>query len=169
MNSTLKMAMVTMLGCNKHVLSAVEGRSALHHNIRRNARRLLRSTALILSGLMAAPPTHAEQLGRLFFTPQQRAQFDYNYSRETRQDINEYGLMLNGIVQKHGGKSTAWINGVPQSVAGGDELNPESMPVTLPGQSKPIKLKVGQRALQNPSTMQSTLKPDMSKQDTRQP
>src|SRR5450759_3690154 len=65
--------------------------------------------------LMLPAAANAEELGRLFFTPEQRAQMDYNYAREARPDSNARALELNGIVQMHGGKRTAWINGVPQT------------------------------------------------------
>lgn len=111
-------------------------------------------------------PASAEGLGRLFFTPEQRAQLDYTFSRVTRSDNNDRGgVLLNGIVQKQGGKRTAWINGVPQIVGISDEKSPESMPLTIPGQTKPIKVKVGQRVMVNPSASTDTTKPDSPKQD----
>jgi hypothetical protein len=114
--------------------------------------------------LMTSPLAHAEQLGRLFFTPAQRAQMDYNYVQNTQPNDNVNAVMLNGIVQMQGGKRTAWINGVPQSVGHSDDKTPDSMPVPLPGQNKSIKLKVGQRVLLNPSA-----NPDSTKQDEPKP
>ena len=128
---------------------------------------LIRPTALLFLGLIATPPANAEQLDRLFFTPAQRAQLDHNYAREARSDNNnDRALTLNGIVQMHGGKRTAWINGVPQTVGLSDERSPESVPVPLPGQNKSVKLKVGQRVLLSPSANTGTAKPDSPKQDT---
>jgi hypothetical protein len=114
--------------------------------------------------LMASPVAHAEQLGRLFFTPAQRAQMDYNYAQNVRPGDNVNALTLNGIVQMQGGKRTAWINGVPQSVGRSDDKAPESVPVALPGQNKSVKLKVGQRVLLNPSA-----NPDSARQDESKP
>ena len=113
---------------------------------------------LIASILIAAPFANAGELGRLFFTPEQRQQLDYNYAREARPDNNNT-LMLNGIVQRNGGKRTAWINGVPQAVGRSDENMPESVPVRVPGKNKSVKLKVGQRVLLDPS-----VNPDAAKQ-----
>ena len=113
---------------------------------------LIRPTALLFLGLIATPPANAEQLDRLFFTPAQRAQLDHNYAREARSDNNnDRTLTLNGIVQKHGGKRTAWINGVPQQAGSSDDKTPESLPLTVPGLSKPVKVKVGQKVLINPA------------------
>lgn len=114
---------------------------------------------LCVIGLLAANTASAKELGRLFFTPEQRAQLDYRYAREMRPDNSGHGMILNGIVQRHGGKRTAWINGVPQTAGNSDEKAPESMPVTLPGQTKPVKVKVGQRIQLNPSASTDTAKP----------
>ena len=81
--------------------------------------------------LMASSFAHAEELGRLFFSPAQRAQMDYNFARNVRPNDNVNALMLNGIVQMQGGKRTAWINGVPQPVGHSDDKAPESQPVAL--------------------------------------
>jgi hypothetical protein len=128
----------------------------------------MRSTlkiGLLAFVLSASTLTNAEEIGRLFFTPEQRTQLDYSYAREARPDRNDHALMLNGIVQKHGGKRTAWINGVPQPAGSSDEKTPESMSVPVPGQTKTVKLKVGQHILLNPSIVPDTAKPDVPKQD----
>jgi hypothetical protein len=117
-------------------------------------------------GLTASTLASAEELGRLFYTPEQRAQLDYNYAQGADSTNNSSTLMLNGIVQKHGGKRTAWINGVPQPAGASDEKTPESLSVPLPGQSKSVKLKVGQRVLLSPSANPDTTKPDTPKPDT---
>jgi hypothetical protein len=114
--------------------------------------------------LMTSSFAHAEELGRLFFSPAQRAQMDYNYAQNVRPDGNVNALTLNGIVQMQGGKRTAWINGVPQPVGRSDDKAPESVPVALPGQNKSVKLKVGQRVLLNPSA-----NPDPAKQNEPKP
>lgn len=118
-------------------------------------------------GLMLPAAVNAEELGRLFFTPEQRAQMDYSYAREARTDDNVRTIELNGIVQMHGGKRTAWINGVPQAVGPSDERTPESVPVQLPGQKKSVKLKVGQRVLLNPISNPDTTEPATATQDKR--
>ena len=102
--------------------------------------------------LMVTIHANAEELGRLFFTPEQRKQLDYSYAQEISSGSYSNALTLNGIVQKHGGKRTAWINGVPQAVGRSDEKSPESVAVPLPGQNKSVKLKVGQRVLLNPGS-----------------
>lgn len=57
----------------------------------------------------------AESLGRLFFTPQQRAALDrqrtLNRSFIANASADETSLTLNGEVSRSGGRSTRWING----------------------------------------------------------
>ncbi|HUV99580.1 MAG TPA: hypothetical protein VMV88_05420, partial [Gallionella sp.] len=66
-------------------------------------------------GLTTSTLAGAAELGRIFFTPEQRAQLDYSYAQGADSDNNNSRvLILNGIVQQHGGKRTVWINGVPQ-------------------------------------------------------
>ena len=56
-----------------------------------------------------------EPLGRLFFTPQQRAALDrqrqLNPSFNPNAADNETSQTLNGEVRRSGGRSTRWING----------------------------------------------------------
>lgn len=101
--------------------------------------------------LIAAPLTYAEPLGRLFFTPDQRAQLEYNKAQSSDPGDNRRVLIVNGIVQKHGGERTVWINGTPQIAGKSDERAPESVPVSVPGQSQSVKAKVGQKILINPA------------------
>ena len=111
-------------------------------------------------GLTASTLASAEELGRLFYTPEQRAQLDYNYAQGADSTNNSSTLMLNGIVQKHGGKRTIWINGIPQQAGASNERSPDSVPVAVPGEHKSVKLKVGQRVLLNPSSSPDAIKPD---------
>jgi len=106
---------------------------------------------LCASGLIAATLVSAEPLGRLFFTPEQRAQLEYSKPQNNDSAGSSRGLTVNGIVQRHGGKRTVWINGVPRQAGNSDERAPESLPVAVPGLSKPVKVKVGQKVLVNPA------------------
>jgi hypothetical protein len=112
----------------------------------------LLKTGLFILALTSITIASAAELGRLFFTPEQRAQLDRGIPQEKSQDDAnlERTLTINGIVQRDGGKRTAWINGVPQVTGDSDQQTPDSMQVAIPGQSKPIKLKVGQKVLINP-------------------
>ena len=112
----------------------------------------------LLLALSTATSTQAGSLGRLFFTPEQRAQLEYKRVHNatvaagsgvatTEESGTSSVLTVNGIVQKKGGARTVWINGKAQNAGSSDEHNPESLPVSVPGQSRPVKLKVGQKLI----------------------
>ncbi len=112
---------------------------------------LLKIAALSLT-LASVPAACAEELGRLFFTPAQRTQQDYSKFQEGDAESNSRSLTVNGIVQKHGGARTAWINGVPRLAGQSDENHPGSLPVTVPSQTtKPVTVKVGQKVNIDPA------------------
>ena len=110
-------------------------------------------TFMLLLGL--SQYAQAQGLGRLFFSPQQRAQLDYQQGQNATYDNGNHsapgGLIVNGIVQKDGGSRTIWINGVPQDAGNSDERHPDSAPVSVPGRSKPVRIKAGQRLLPDES------------------
>jgi hypothetical protein len=125
--------------------------------------RSILGIGLCALAVTVSAPSYSEALGRLFFTPEQRKQLDYNYAQGATSDNFSNAVTLNGIVQKHGGKRTAWINGVPQEVGHSDEQSPESVPVTLPGRNRTVKLKVGQRVLLGPpANPETTAAPNQS-------
>ena len=101
---------------------------------------------ILLFATFFVSSTQADNLGRLFFTPEQRAQLDYNHARNgTGDDASTSELMVNGIVQQHAGTRTIWLNGTSQkSLSQGD---PAAEAVLLPGKSQTIKIKVGQKLL----------------------
>jgi len=80
--------------------------------------RLLVSLSLMLLCLGARPAAAAEELGRLFMTPQQRQDLDRrrttNRAEEEVPQIREGPLTLDGHVQRSSGKTATWINGIPQ-------------------------------------------------------
>lgn len=104
----------------------------------------------LLLALFACQTAAADELGRLFFTPEQRAELDQEHAQHA-DSSTDYGygtvLTVNGVVQRDGGARTVWINGVPQAAGKSDPKNPASVPVAVPGQSEPVKVKVGQKLL----------------------
>jgi hypothetical protein len=108
----------------------------------------LLTLSAILLGCVAIPAAQASTLGRLFFTPQQRVQLEHDRTMKTTPPAAASSVLtVNGIVQHKGGARTVWINGIAQDAGNSDEHAPESLPVSVPGQSRTIKLKVGQRLL----------------------
>ena len=105
---------------------------------------LLLSIVMLL-GSSCITTAHADPLGRLFFTPEQRNQLDREHARNAVADGRTSSVLtVNGIVQKQGGARTVWINGVPQSTANNSERSPTTQTVTVPGKSRPMKVKVGE-------------------------
>jgi len=116
----------------------------------RSVMRILFFSGFFSIVLLVSINAQSAQLGRLFFTPEQRAQLDYDYQRQGMPESSSNSVILNGIVQEHGGKRTAWINGIAQEAGNSDERSPESMPVSIPGKDGRVKIKVGQKLMAAP-------------------
>lgn len=61
-------------------------------------------------------PAQEVNLGRLFFTPEQRARMDQQRLRGIDPNLqaeNGGSVTLNGLVTRSSGRSTAWLNGIP--------------------------------------------------------
>ncbi len=103
-------------------------------------------TPLLMAAVGAPVPAAAdENIGRLFFTPQQRQDLDRRRQanvQETATSANSL-VTVNGQVSRSLGKTTVWINGVPQE----NTRKPrDPAQVTLPGSEgeASVTLKVGQ-------------------------
>jgi hypothetical protein len=115
--------------------------------------------AAILAGLLgatAASGAAAQELGRLFFTPEQRTALD---ARRKARVLDKPAATpqaespvtrVNGVVQRAGGKSTVWVNGeaIPDSPQAGAQGAPRPAGggrVSVPGEgSKGIDMRVGE-------------------------
>lgn len=127
----------------------------------------MKSGAWLLIMLMAIPGFAGaqEKLGRLFFTPAERASLDRQRklagdlaSRPTvkkevvgpRTAAPPKMVTLNGIVRRSDGETTIWVNNQPMHEDFGEvEVSPgsitrEGIAVQLPGIDRRVKLKVGQ-------------------------
>jgi hypothetical protein len=107
------------------------------------ARRVFAGAFLlgVATGQVAAQDT----LGRLFFTEQQRQDLDRRRQANIREGavIVDSFVTINGQVSRSSGRSTTWINGVPQESA---RKPPDPARVTVPGgEGAPsVSLKIGQ-------------------------
>lgn len=76
-------------------------------------------TPLVLLAALAAPAAApADDVGRLFFTPQQRQELDRRRNtneKESSDTVVERSVTVNGQVTRSSGRSTTWVNGVPQN------------------------------------------------------
>ncbi len=110
--------------------------------------RPLTSLALMLFCLAAPAVAAAEELGRLFFTPEQRQDLDRRRATDRTEveappQIKEGPLTLDGHIQRSSGKSATWINGVPQYDSHGGR-DPARVTVVPNADEPGISLKVGQ-------------------------
>ncbi len=122
--------------------------------------RPLISFALMLLYLAAPAAAAAEELGRLFLTPQQRQDLDRrratNRAEEEAPQIREGPLTLEGHVQRSSGRTTTWINGAPQYDSHASR-DPARLTV-VPNQGEPgVSLKIGQIYERMSGTMRDNL------------
>ena len=107
------------------------------------SKRLFAATFLL--GVATGQVAAQENLGRLFFTEQQRQDLDRRRQANIRETavIVESSVTVNGQVSRSSGRSTTWLNGVPRDNAR-RPLDPAR--VTLPGgEGAPsVNLKIGQ-------------------------
>jgi len=101
--------------------------------------------AAFLFGLAPRPAAAYENLGRLFLTPQQRQDLDRRRQANVQESATtgDGQVTVNGQVSRSSGRTTVWINGVPQE----NTRQPrDPARVTLPGrEGEPtVSLKVGQ-------------------------
>lgn len=95
----------------------------------------LATLAALLAGLLTSTGARAQELGRLFFTPEQRAALDAR--RKARVPDKPAATAqaespitrINGAVQRSGGRSTVWVNGeaIPEGAQpGGPQIAPRA-------------------------------------------
>jgi hypothetical protein len=91
--------------------------------------------AVMLAGLLVTAGAGAQELGRLFFTPEQRAALDARRKARVPDkpaaaaQVESPVTRINGAVQRSGGKSTVWVNGetIPEGAQpGGPQVSPRA-------------------------------------------
>jgi len=83
----------------------------------RMAARAMLALALAAGASLSAPrPAAADELGRLFYTPQQRQELDRRRASnvQEKEAVVEGSVTVSGNVVRSSGKTTTWVNGVPQ-------------------------------------------------------
>jgi len=107
--------------------------------------RLARLFLVVLLGLGPLAAAAQENLGRLFLMPQQRQDLDRRRQANIQEAaaVTESLVTVNGQVSRSSGKSTTWINGVPQESARKPQ---DPARATLSGaEGKPsVSVKIGQ-------------------------
>lgn len=120
------------------------------------------SFLMVFGSLMLAPLSGVadEGLGRLFYTPDQRARMDVARQHERSIKIDEEesapqsaDIQLNGVITRSDGKSTLWINNKVHSgdlsqqgvELGSDKRGRASqVRIAIPSTRRSVPLKVGQ-------------------------
>lgn len=118
---------------------------------------------LFCTAVVAGPVAAEEKLGRLFFTPAERAALDAQRKLAgdmANRPVRKYDegpkapppkmLTLNGVLRRSDGETTIWVNGQAVHERFGDvdvmpgSISREAVAVQLPGSGRRVKLKVGQ-------------------------
>lgn len=122
-------------------------------------RPAVRSTILagVLGAAVATGDALAQELGRLFFTPEQRDALDARRKARVPDkpaatpQAESPVTRVNGIVQRSGGKSTVWVNGdaIPESSQAASQGAPRPagagrVSVPLGEGSKGLDMRVGE-------------------------
>jgi hypothetical protein len=106
--------------------------------------------AILVLALLAPSVTLAQDLGRLFFTPEQRETFDAR--RKARMPDKPAAAVVaspttrvDGFVKRSGGPSTVWVNGeaLPEGSGDAPRIAP-SLSVTLGEGGRRTALKPGE-------------------------
>jgi hypothetical protein len=140
---------------------------------------MMARVALIIALLFAGGIATAAELGRMFFTPAQRAALDAARKQNIRVEIgNEeeerapaapaaaaplpQTVRFNGMIQRSDGKSTVWLNNKPvtgENAAGlnvSTSRNDTRVRVSRPDGGRAMDLKVGQTAEMVSGTIEET-------------
>jgi len=116
---------------------------------------MTRTVLVLLAAALAASPARAEQLGRLFFTAEQRAALDARRNAHVPDNpsaptATSPVTRVDGYVKRSQGPSTVWINGetVPATGSGSARIDERSgegrVTIDAPeGRNRP-RLKPGQ-------------------------
>lgn len=120
--------------------------------------RRLNLLAVFAIGLASASSAYANELGRLFFTPDQRAALDrVRFAPPPKEPEPKPvavvappavvppplpPVVMNGLVTRSSGRSTTWVNGVEQH----DALRPAGASASVPigTTNRRVQLKVGE-------------------------
>ncbi|MEI6724077.1 MAG: hypothetical protein WCO67_25220 [Betaproteobacteria bacterium] len=118
---------------------------------------IARTILYMAAGFSLAMPVYAEDLGRLFFTPEQRGALDARRKaripdKPTAVVVESPVTRIDGVVSRRGGQSTTWVNGEavpegsqPEGLRVRPKRNDNSRIVVNIGETESeVDLKIGQ-------------------------
>ncbi len=107
-----------------------------------------------LALLVPAPAADAQELGRLFFTPERRATLERQrtFNVQEAQTLQGTIMSLDGVVYRSSGKTTVWINRQDQNEGDSARTGVSAVvssrkpgsALLAPGEEAPAELKVGE-------------------------
>jgi len=142
-------------------------RAIVDHSDTGNGRAMKRVLLLLL--VVHAGIAAGDDIGRLFFTPAQRATLDNARKQNVHTEVGNdnpdqavplpQNLIVNGVVRRSDGKNTVWVNGRPVTDRQSNGVNviPDKnnrVRVTVPDSGRSVDLKAGQTLELNSGTVQ---------------
>lgn len=135
------------MNLSRHSNTSTNSKLAALRSGRNPAHKIILFTFVLIAAAVWHANSNAAELGRLFYTPQQRTQLE---AQQATGAVTEGGkrnfIIVNGVIQKQGGNRIVWLNGAAQTPVRANS-NPASIDVAVPGQSKHVQVKVGQRLM----------------------
>jgi hypothetical protein len=133
----------------------------------------MKRCALLLAGMLLLPCAQAQEIGRLFFTPEQRAALDARRKARVPDKpaaspvVASPTTRLDGYVKRSQGPSTVWVNGasVDEAAPGSDSR------VSVPGGDgrARVRLKPGETLDRGTGEVRDVLGPNGEIQVRRRP
>jgi hypothetical protein len=145
------------MNISRHSNTSTNSKQAVIQSGRNTAHQIILFAFVLIAAAAWHANSNAAELGRLFYTPQQRTQLE---TQQATGVVAEGGkrnfIVVNGVIQKQGGNRIVWLNGAAQTPVRANN-NPASIDVAVPGKSKHVQMKVGQRLmLDSPVKNEST-------------
>lgn len=131
----------------RHSNTSTNSKQAALRSGRNPAHKIILFTFVLIAAAVWQANSNAAELGRLFYTPKQRTQLEAQQAAGAVTDGGKRNfIVVNGVIQKQGGNRIVWLNGAAQTPVRANS-NPASIDVAVPGQSKHVQVKVGQRLM----------------------
>jgi len=148
------------MNISRHPNTSTCSKQAALLSDRNPAHKVTLFTFVLIAAVVWHANSNAAELGRLFYTPQQRTQLEAQQASGAVTDGGKRNfIVVNGVIQKQGGNRIVWLNGEAQTPVRANN-NPASIDVAVPGETRHVQVKVGQKLiLREPTPAQETAPP----------